>query len=72
MVFFFVVVASAHHEGVVLSAFGFFGVAVDDSGHFFVEDAVVDVGFFRVEVFIEGGADDAIGVYGDAELLGDL
>ena len=69
LVLFFVVLVSAH-EGVVVSAFGLFGVAVDDAGDFFVEDAVVDVGFFGVEVFVEGGAYDAVGVDGDAEFFG--
>lgn len=60
LVLFLVVFAVSAHEGVVVSAFGLFGVAVDDAGDFFVEDAVVDVGFFGVEVFVEGGAYDAV------------
>lgn len=53
-------------------AFGLFCVAVDDSGNFFVEDTIVDVGLLGVEVFVEGGSDHAVGVNPDAELLGDL
>lgn len=53
-------------------AFGLFCVAIDDSGDFFVEDAVVDVGLLGVEVFVEGGSDHAVGVDPDPELLGDL
>lgn len=32
----------------------------------------MDVGLLGVEVFIEGGSDDAVGVDDDSELLGDF
>lgn len=53
-------------------ALGLFCVAVDDSGDFFVEDAVVNVGLLGVKVFVEGGSDHAVRVDPDPELLGDL
>ncbi len=55
-----------------MSSFGFFGVTVDNSGDFFIEDAVVDIGLLGVEVLVEGGADDTIAIDGDSKLFGDF
>jgi hypothetical protein len=72
LVLLLVFVAAAEHEAVVALALGLLGVAVGDAGDFLVEDAVVDVGLLGVEVLVEGGPDDAVGVDDDAELLGDF
>ena len=55
-----------------MTAFGFLRVAVDDPGHLLVENAVVDVGFLGVEIFVKRCPDDAVGINGHSELLGDL
>ena len=72
LVLLLVIVLGPHHEHVVDPALGLLGVAVDDPGDLFVEDSVVDVGFFGVEIFIEGGPDNTVAVDGDAELGGDF
>lgn len=53
LILFFLIFSSSKGEPIVVPSFGFFGVAVDDSGDFFVEDTVVDVGFFGMEILIE-------------------
>ena len=55
-----------------MTAFGFLCVAVDDPGHLLVENAVVDVGFLGVEIFVKRCSDDAVRINGHSELLGDL
>ena len=60
---------AAECEGVVVPAPGLLGVPVDHAGHLLVQDAVVDVGLLRVQVFVEGCADHAVSVYGYAELF---
>lgn len=72
LVLLLVFIPVAHHEGVVVAALGFLGIAVDDPGDFFIEDAVVNIGFFGVEIFVEGSTDDAVGVDGDAEFFGNF
>ena len=56
----------------MLATFGLLGVAIDDSSDLLIEDAVVDVGLLRVEVFVEGGPDDAVRVDSNSKLLGDV
>jgi hypothetical protein len=72
LVLLLILVPAAQHEAVVALPLGLLGVAVGDTGDLLVEDAVVDVGLLGVEVFIEGGPDDAVGVDDDSELLGDF
>ena len=72
ILFLIVVPGSPHHEGVVVAALGLLGVAVDHPSHLLVEDSVVNVGLFGVEVFVKRCPDDAVGVYGHSELLGNL
>lgn len=72
LVLLLVLIPATQHETVIAFPLGFLGVAIGDSGDFLVEDAVVNVGLFGVEVFIEGGPDDAVGVDDYSELLGDL
>lgn len=72
MVFFLVFLPAAHHECIVMTAFGFLCVPVYDSSHFLVQDAVVNVGFLGMEVFVKGGSNHAVRVDNDAELFGDL
>ena len=67
-----IVLPSSQHETIVASAFGFLSIAISNSSDFFIQDAVMDVGFLRMEIFIEGGADYAIRVYDDSELFGDF
>ena len=55
-----------------MAALGLLGIAVDDSGHLFVEDSVVDVGLLGVEIFVKRCPDDAVRVDGHSKLLGDL
>ena len=72
LVLFLLLVVAAEHEGVVLPALGLLGVPVDDSGDFFGEDPVVDVGLLGVEVFVKGSADHAVRVNHHSELFGHL
>ena len=48
-----IVLSSAKHEAVVVSTLWLFRVPVGYSCHLLVEDAVVDIGLFGVEVFVE-------------------
>ena len=64
-------VVTTQHEGVVLTL-RFFSIAVDDSCDLFAENAIVDVGFLGVEVFVKGGPDHTVRVYGDSELFSDF
>lgn len=67
-----IVLPSSQHESIIASAFGLLGIAISNSSDFFIQDAVMDVGFLRMEVFIERCADYAIRVYDDSELFGDF
>lgn len=67
-----IVFPSSQHETIIASAFGLLGIAISNSSDFFIQDAVMDVGFLRMEVFIERCADYAIRVYDDSELFGDF
>ena len=67
-----IILPSSQCKTIIASAFGLLCIAISNSGDFFVQDAVMDVGFLRMEVFIEGGADHAIRVYDDSELFSDF
>lgn len=60
LIFLLLFISVAHHEGIVVPTFWLFGIPVDHSGHFLVEDAVMDVCFFRVEVFVKRSSDNAV------------
>lgn len=68
--FFFLLIiigrSSSHQERCIL-AFGVFGIAIDDSNDFFVENSIVDVCFFGVEVFVKGCPHHTVVINGDAE-----
>ena len=49
--------------------FGFLCISINNSSNFFIEDAVVDVGFFRMEIFIKGSADNTVRIDSDAKLF---
>lgn len=72
LILFLIVLSSAQHETVIASAFGLLGIAISHSSDFFIQNAVMDVGFLRMEVFVKRGADYAIGVYHDSKLFGDF
>ena len=72
MIFFFILVPAAQHEAIIALSLGFLGVAVSDAGDFLIEYAVVDVGLFGMEIFVEGCPDDAVGVDDNSKLFGDF
>lgn len=72
LVLLLVLIPASQHKTVITFTLRLLGVAIRYSGDFLVEDAVMDVGLFGVEVFIEGGPDDAVGVDGYSELLSDF
>ena len=51
----------------MLTGFGLFRIPVYDSGDFLVEDSVVNVGFFGVEVFVKRCSDHTVRVDGDSK-----
>lgn len=71
MILFFFIVPSSHHEGIVVSSLGLLGVAVDNSGDLFVENSIVDIGLFGMEIFVEGSSDNTIIIDLDSKFGGD-
>lgn len=51
-----------------MSSFGFFGISIDDSGYFLIQDAIVDIGFFGMKIFIKGSPHYAIAIDRDPKL----
>ncbi len=72
LVLLLVIIPSPQSEHVLLPSFGLFGVAINYSGHFLVENPVVNIGLFWVEIFVEGCSDDAVIINCYAELLSQL
>ena len=54
-----------------MSSFGFFGIAIDNSGDLFIENSIVDIGLFWVEILVEGGSDNTVVINLDSKLGGD-
>ena len=69
LVLLFFIVPPSQHEHIVVLGLGLLAVAVDDSCDFLVQDSIVDVGFFGVEVFIKRRSDHAVRVDLNSELL---
>lgn len=69
LIFFLVLLSASHHESVVMPAFGFFGVSVYDSSDLLVEDAVMNVCLFGMEIFIKRRSDNTVRVDGYTKLF---
>lgn len=63
---------SSEVEAVIVTSFWLLRIAIDNSGHLFVQYPVVNVCFFRVEIFVKRSSDDAITVYRYSELASDF
>lgn len=72
LVLLLVFVPASKHETIITLTLRLLGISICHSGDFLIEDAVVDVGLFGVEVFIEGGPDDTVRVDDYSELLSHL
>ncbi len=70
LIFLFVLFTSPSHESSIVTSFRFFCISIDNTGNFFIEDSVMNVGLFGMEVFIERGSDDTVRVNGDAKFFG--
>ncbi len=53
LVLFFLLVPSPEHEHVLVSALRLFRVSVDNSSNFFIQDSVVNVRLFWMEILVE-------------------
>lgn len=72
LVILLILLPAAKHKAIIASALGLLGVAISHSGDLLIEDAIVDVGLFGVEVFVKRSSDDAIRVHNYAKLLSDI
>ena len=69
LVLFFLFVSASEHQHVFVSALRLFRVSINHSGYLFVQNSIMNVSLFGVKIFVKGRPDDAVVVYGYAELL---
>lgn len=65
-------ISASKHKHVFVTPLRLLGVSVYYSGHLLIQDAVVDVSLFGVEILVERRPDDTVVVDGYSVLLGQL
>ena len=57
-----IISCSSHHECVMLTSFWLFGVSIDNSSHLLIENSIVNVRLFGVEIFVKRCSDNTVRV----------
>lgn len=69
LILFLIFFSTSHHKSIVVSPFGLLRISIYDSSNFFIENSIVDVGLFWMEVFVKRCADHTVRVDCDTKLL---
>lgn len=72
LIFLLIFLSPSQHKSIVPSPFWLFSIAVCHSCDFLIENSIVDISLFRMEVFIKGCSDDTIRIYNDSKFFSQL
>lgn len=69
LILFLIFISSSHHKSVIMSTLRLLGIAINDSSHLLIENSVVNVSLFRMEVFIKRRTNHTVRVDCDSKLF---
>lgn len=65
-------ISTSKHKHILIASLRLFWVPIYDSGYLFIQNPIMNVGFFGMEIFVEWCPDHAVAVDGYAVLLGEF